>query len=194
MKILRNTALVAVLRLMTGQANGQSGLAKGTIAPSFTGKDNKGNIIELKQLLKTNRAVVLFFYRGQWCPYCNKYTTHLQDSLQMLAEKGFYVVAVTPETGENIHKTVEKTGASFSIIRDADYRIMKDYDVIYTVEGTTVARLLQYGIDLDKANGNNDRKLPVPATYVIDKEGKISYVHFNKDYTQRASVRSILEQ
>jgi len=118
----------------------------------------------------------------------------MEDSLQMLTGKGAYVVAVTPENEDNIGKTVVKTRASFSIIQDAGNRIMKDYDVLYTTDNKTLSALKQYGIDLDKSSGNGDHDLPVPATYIIDKNGKISFVHFNKDYTQRASVRSLLDQ
>jgi peroxiredoxin len=148
----------------------QTGIATGQQAPVFTAKDNSGKTLDLKALLKTHKAVVLFFYRGQWCPYCNKQIEHLQDSLQQLTAKGAYVIGVTPETGENINKTIDKTHASFSIIQDKGY-----------------------GIDLEKNNGNTDHVLPVPATYVIGKNGKLIFAHFDKDYKKRPSVKSILD-
>ena len=101
-------------------------------------------------------------------------------------------MGVTPETGENINKTIDKTRASFSIIQDKGYKIMKAYRVNYTVDDAMFSKLKGYGIDLEKNNGNTDHVLPVPATYVIGRSGKIIFVHFNKDYTQRASVSSIL--
>ena len=169
----------------------QSGLKSGGQAPEFKAKDNAGQTLDLKSLLKSRKAVVLFFYRGQWCPYCNKQIKELQDSLQLLTGKGAYVIGVTPETGENINKTIEKTHASFSIIQDKDYKIMKAYDVNYKVDDALFTKLKSYGVDLEKNNGNNDHVLPVPATYVIDRSGKIIYVHFDKDYTKRASVSAI---
>ena len=191
--LIRSTITIAVLVLGSMQSSAQKGLMIGSVAPSFKGKDNSGNTIELKELLKSNKAVVLFFYRGQWCPYCNKYLTQMQDSLQMLIKRGAYVVAVTPENESNIDKTVEKTHASFSILQDAANKIMKDYDVLYTADDNTMAALKQYGIDLDKSSGNQDHDLPVPATYIIDRSGKISYVYFNKDYKQRVPVKTLLE-
>ena len=170
----------------------QTGLKVGNVAPAFLGKDNAGKAISLKALLKTNKAVVLFFYRGQWCPYCNKYIKQLQDSLVLLSNKGAYVVGVTPETGENISKTVEKTQASFSMIQDEGYQIMKAYDVNYVMDDALFAKYKTHGIDLEKNNGNTDHVLPVPATYVIAKNGKITYVQFDKDYRKRASIASIL--
>lgn len=118
---------------------------------------------------------------------------HLQDSLQLLTDKGAYVVGVTPETGENISKTREKTHASFSLIHDEGYKIMKAYDVNYKVDDAMFAKLQGYGIDLEKGNGNADHVLPVPATYVISKSGKITFVQFDKDYTKRPSVSRILQ-
>jgi peroxiredoxin len=184
--------LITTALLFSLQALAQSGLKNGAVAPEFSAKDNAGKTLDLKSLLKSHKTVVLFFYRGQWCPYCNKHIKQLQDSLQLLTSKGAYVVGVTPETGENINKTIDKTHASFSIIQDEDYKIMKAYDVNYTVNDETLSQLKKYGIDLEKNNGNTDRVLPVPATYVIDHSGKIIYVHFDKDYTKRPSVSTIL--
>ena len=70
---------------------------------------------------------------------------------------------------------------------------MKAYDVNYTVDDALNAKLKSYGVDLEQNNGNTDHVLPVPATYVIDSAGKIIYVHFNKDYTKRASVNDIMK-
>ena len=178
--------------LLTLNLFAQTGLKTGDTAPKFTAVDNTGKTLSLKSLLKSHKAVVLFFYRGQWCPYCNKQIKELQDSLQLLTGKGAYVVGVTPETSENINKTIDKTHASFSIIQDKGYTIMKAYQVNYTVDAELLGKLKNYGVDLEKNNGNTDHVLPVPATYVIDQSGKIIYFHFDKDYTKRASVQSIM--
>ncbi len=191
--ISRTIILIALLAACTA-SRAQNGLMKGVAAPLFTRTDHSGKDISLRKVLDTHKAVVLLFYRGQWCPYCNKYLMHIQDSIQMLTNAGAYVVAVTPENKENIAKTIDKTHASFSIIEDAGNRIMKDYDVLYTAEDKTVSALKQYGIDLEMNSNNHDHDLPVPATYIIGKDGKISYVHFNKDYKQRASIKSLLEE
>jgi peroxiredoxin len=185
--LLFTTALFFSLQLLA-----QTGLKKGETAPGFVANDNSGKSLDLKTLLKSHKAVVLFFYRGQWCPYCNKQIKKLQDSLQLLTNKGAYVIGVTPETADNINKTIDKTHASFSIIQDKDYKIMKAYDVNYTVNDEMFSKLQKYGIDLEKNNGNKDHVLPVPATYVIDHSGKISFVHFDKDYTKRPSISTLL--
>ena len=189
---MKKYLLITIITFFSLQIMAQSGLKNGAQAPDFKANDNTGKALDLKVLLKSHKAVVLFFYRGQWCPYCNKQIKELQDSLQLLTGKGAYVIGVTPETGDNINKTIDKTHASFSIVQDAGYKIMKAYDVNYTVNDGMYSKLKGYGIDLEKNNGNKDHVLPVPATYVIDNTGKIIYVHFDTDYTKRASVSSIL--
>jgi len=189
---MKKFLLLIITLLFTIQAFSQTALIVGDRAPEFIATDNSGHTINLKVLLKSNKAVVLFFYRGQWCPYCNKQIMHLQDSLQLLTAKGAYVIGVTPETNENIGKTLEKTKASFSIIQDQNYKIMKAFNVNYVVDDKMFGKLKGYGIDLEKNNGNADHVLPVPATYIIDNTGKIIFAHFDKDYTKRPSVSSLL--
>ncbi|MES2428428.1 MAG: peroxiredoxin family protein [Bacteroidota bacterium] len=189
---MKKYILIALLLFSSAATFAQSGLKQGQQAPAFTAKDNYGKELNLKALLKSHKAVVLFFYRGQWCPYCNKHIQQLQDSLQLLTGKGAYVIGVTPETADNINKTIGKTHASFSIIEDKGYKIMKAYDVNYVMDQATVTKYKGYGIDLEQNNGNTDHMLPVPATYVIDKSGKLAFVHFDKDYRNRASIKTIL--
>jgi len=188
---MKKFILIAAVLFMGFQAMAQTGLKTGMQAPEFTATDNSGKLLDLKALLKEHKSVVLFFYRGQWCPYCNKHIKQLQDSLQLLTGKDAYVIGVTPETKENIDKTIEKTHASFSMVQDKGYKIMKAYGVNYTVDADLYAKLKGYGVDLEKNNGNTDHVLPVPATYVINRSGKIVYVQFDKDYTKRPSVSTI---
>ncbi len=167
-----------------------SALAVGETAPAFKAKDAAGHSVELKQLLKKG-PVVLYFYRGQWCPYCSKELSQLEDSLQVLTGKGAQVVVVTPETQENIDKTVAKTKAAFPIVHDDNLTIMKAYKTAFTVDDATATKYQGFGIDLKKANGLDTAVLPVPATYVIGRDGKIKFAFFNPDYRHRASVRQV---
>jgi peroxiredoxin len=97
------------------------GLFLNSKAPDFKGKDQNGADVRLKDLLKKGK-VVLVFYRGEWCPYCNKNLKRLEDSLQLIKDKGATVIAVTPEQPESIAKTIEKTKAEYSILHDVDLR------------------------------------------------------------------------
>ena len=168
------------------------GLFINSKAPDFKAKDQNGNEVRLKDLLKKGN-VVLVFYRGQWCPYCNKYLKKLEDSLQLIKDKGATLVAITPEKPESINITVEKTKADYSILHDEDLKIMKAYDVEYEVPENTLTRYRNSGIKIEENNGKNGNFLPIPATYVIDKDGNIKYRFFNADYKKRPSVKEILD-
>jgi len=168
------------------------GLFIGSKAPDFKAKDQNGKEVRLKDLLKEGK-VVLVFYRGQWCPYCNKALSRLQDSLQLIIDKGATLIAVSPEKQENVAITVEKTKAEFSVLHDEKLKIMKAYDVEYEMQENTVTRYRNSGLDIEKINGENGKFLPVPAVYIIDKESTVTYRFFDKDYKKRPSVKDILD-
>jgi peroxiredoxin len=168
------------------------GLKVGDKAPQFVAVDQAGKKVNLQKILKKGDAV-LVFYRGQWCPYCNKQLSHLNDSLGLITAKGATVISITPETNDNIKKTVEKTKATFSILEDKGLSIMNSYKVSFAVDESTITKYKNYGIDFEKANGANGANLPVPATYIIGKDGKIKYAFFNPDYSKRTSVKDIVD-
>jgi peroxiredoxin len=192
---MKQLALVTLLLLSiwTMAQEGPKGLEVQAKAPDFSAKDQTGATINLKDQLKKG-SVVLVFYRGQWCPYCNKQLSKLEDSVQLIKAKGASLIAVTPEKQENITKTIAKTKASYPILFDEGLQIMKSYDVAYAVDHTTIEKYKKYGIDFNESNGGNGANLPVPAIYVINKEGVIVFRHFDPDYRNRASVEDILKR
>ena len=187
--------LLIAISTLTIFANGQQypkGLAVNDKAPAFTARNQNGKMISLEEELKKG-PVVLVFYRGQWCPYCNSQLKKLEDSLSFITAKGATVIAVTAEKPQNISKTIDKTKALYSILLDDGLKIMKSYDVSYKVEGDMLAKYKSYGIDFTQANGSNGANLPVPALFIINKEGKIIYRYFDVNYQNRASVADVLE-
>lgn len=183
--------LVFVVPLLSYAQQPPKGLPLNDEAPEFSVRDQHGEVITLSAELKKG-SVVLVFYRGQWCPYCNRQLKGLQDSLSFIKEKGATLIAVTPEKQENISKTIEKTNASYAILFDEGLKIMKNYDVAFNVDSSTVERYKKYGIDFNEANGSNGATLPVPTVYIINKEGKIIFKHFDPDYKKRVTVQEIL--
>jgi len=168
------------------------GLKAGDKAPDFTGYDQKGKQVELKKLLEKG-PVVLFFYRGKWCPVCSRYLNHYQDSLNIIIDQGFNVVAITPESIENVEQTVAVHNISFTVIYDCQENIMKDYDVMFNVTKAYQDKILSsLSTDIAKNNGRDAARLPVPATYIINKEGIIVAVQFDPNYQNRASVKWII--
>lgn len=176
---------------VTAQAD-LKGLNINDNAPDFTAVDQNGKEFNLKSQLKKG-AVVIVFYRGQWCPYCNKQLKQLEDSLSMILAKGASVVAITPEKPENVAKTITKTKATYPVLFDDGLKIMKSYDVLFKVDDITIERYKKFGIDFAEANGTiNGANLPVPAVYII-KDGKVIFRYFDVDYKKRAYVVDILK-
>lgn len=186
--------LLAVVFSSSVQAQeAPEGLFIGSRAPDFRATDQHGQALRLKDLLKEGK-VVLVFYRGYWCPFCNRELAQLQDSLSLLTEKGARVLAVSPESPESLKQTAEKTGATFSLISDTELKIMKAYEVEFELPENTITRYRNSNIDIQKINGKNGAYLPVPAVYIIDKEATVTYRFFNQDYRKRPSVAELLKQ
>jgi len=187
--------LLLILTLSVNFIFGQDapeGLFLNSKAPDFKGKDQHGNELRLKDLLKKGQ-VILVFYQGEWSPYCTKYLQRLEDSLQLIKDKGATVIAVSPEQPESIAKTVEKTKAEYSIVHDTALKIMKRYEVEFEVSENSLKRYRNGGIKLDEVNGKNGNFLPIPATYIIDKQGYITYRFFNQDNKKRPFVKELLD-
>jgi peroxiredoxin len=165
-------------------------LKVGDKAPDFMVKDHAGNMISLKKMTEKGKVVVMF-YRGAWCPFCNKYMSQLEQALPEFSAKNATVIAITPETDESINKAIDKTKATFSVIYDKDRSIMKNWKVAYSMSDDMKTKYKGYGLDLEKQQG--DWMLPVPATYIVGKDGKIEYVHFDENYQKRAEVTDILK-
>src|SRR5215510_9988812 len=192
---MKKTLLVLTSLLISYLINAQQspeGLFINSKAPDFRAKDQTGMEIHLKDVLKKGK-VVLIFYRGQWCPYCNRQLKKLEDSLQEITGKGATLIAVTPEKPENITKTIEKTSATYSILFDDGLKIMNAYHVAFEVPENTLTRYRNTGIDIEKNNGSNGKYLPVPAVFIIDKESTVTYRFFEPDYKKRPTVQEILD-
>ncbi len=119
------------------------GLGPGTQAPMFIAIDMQGNEFSLQEALEQG-PVVLIFYRGHWCPVCNKHLKTLQDSLDVIQKYGATLIAVSPERVHLLGKTGEKTGVQFTLLFDEDYRIAEAFDVQFqNSNGQTLSARLE---------------------------------------------------
>lgn len=192
MKFIKASFFLA-FAIWLGKVQAQSLQFKvGDKAPVFSAAAHSGTNIKLQELTAKG-PVVLFFYRGYWCPFCNKQLSQLQDSLQFLTDKGATVLAITPEKSESIDKTIAKTKATYEIISDTTNSILKKYGVDFIVDDKTVERYKGFGVDFAKVNGNAENVLPVPGVFIIGKDGNFKYLFFNTDYRKRPTVKELLE-
>ncbi len=195
MKLKTKIALFFAAFSIAKELPAQSGkyLKIGSKAPEINGMDQNGRAISSGHLLKSG-PVVLMFYRGNWCPYCQKQLSELQDSLFDILNLGAHVMVVTPEKPAGIRKMIGISGAAFSILHDDKYKIMKAYGVDFKLSKETVPRFYAFTINHTRsANGNKDDILPVPATYIINQQGIVKWIYYNTDYRQRPSVEDIVQ-
>jgi len=169
------------------------GLEVGQTAPLFEATNQHGETFSLEKSIEEG-PVVIIFYRGQWCPICNRHLTEVQNNLKYILEKGATVVAISPENHELAEKTAEKTGAAFPILFDKDYKIANAYDVTFTPSKTEVVMYnTALRANLKEAHSGGSVDLPIPATYVVGKDGKIIWRHFNPNYKERSAVHDIIK-
>lgn len=176
----------------TRSADEAKGLATGQKAPLFSAIDAENELFNLSQALESG-PVVLIFYRGHWCPVCNKHLSSIQDSLNQILDKGATVVAVSPEKPEYLEKMSKKTKAEFRLLYDEDYKISDAYDVTFTPDNR---QLVLYNTVLNaklkETHSDDSQRLPIPATYIISREGRIAWRQFDPDYKNRSAVKDIL--
>jgi peroxiredoxin len=185
--------ILATISLNTYSQNAESSLKVGQQAPNFIALDQNGSKFISSEVLKEKQLIVVF-YRGQWCPFCNRHLSELQDNLENFKKAGAQIVAVTPEKTGNINKTVKKTKADFPVLWDKDNSIMESFGVNFILAKDLQEKYKEYGVNLAKDNGNSSQTLPVPATFIIGKNGKIKFIQYDPNYKNRSSAKEILEQ
>ncbi len=192
---MKNVLSIVILMLtisLTAQINNEH-LKVGESAPQIIGIDQNGKKINSTEILKHNK-ILMIFYRGNWCPHCKKHLGSLQEHLNEFTKKGVFVMVITPESEERTKETAEKWKTNFSIIHDVDNKIMNDYKVVFEVNKENVSNYYGYVTNKVAAyNVENNNVLPVPATYIIDQNGKISYVQYDPDYKNRSDFSEILK-
>ncbi len=170
-----------------------NGLEVGTVAPQFSAQDANHKTFVLSEALKQG-PIVLIFYRGFWCPVCNKHLSKLQDSLQLIQATGAHVIAISPEKPEYLGRMAEQTGAEFTLLYDEGYKIANAYDVTFkpsSMQLFTYNKIL--GAKLKTTHSDESQRLPIPATYIIASDGLIHWRQFDRKSKNRSSVHAILQ-
>ncbi|SFI97084.1 peroxiredoxin-like family protein [Olleya namhaensis] len=162
----------------------------GDKALDFSLKNQLNQTVSLYDQLKDG-PVVLTWYRGGWCPYCNITLHYLQDKLPEIKTAGATLLALTPELPDNSLNTSEKNNLEFSVLSDVGNVIGKNYGVVFELT-PEVATIYNNGFGLNEKNGDASNQLPLAATYVIDTNGIIQYAFLDADYTKRAEVSEIV--
>ena len=166
-------------------------LQVGARAPDLTLPDALGQPVRLSSLWQRG-PLVLVFYRGGWCPYCNLELRAWQQQLGALKNLDAQLVAVSPQTPDNSLSTAEKNALAFPVLSDSALQAATAFGVAFEMPPELVEVYSRGGNDLPVLNGNGRWVLPVPATYVVDQNGSIAFAHIEADYRERAEPRDVL--
>jgi methyl-accepting chemotaxis protein/peroxiredoxin len=180
------------LSKLAAEGAGEQILSEGAPAPDFSLINQAGENVTLYRRLEQG-PVILSFYRGSWCPYCNLELSALQRYLPMYKELGAYLLAVSPELPDKSVTLVQRLHLDFDVLYDKENMTARKYGVVFTFPEEMI-RLYrdEYDINLPAVNGSERWELPVPATFVIGRDKKILYSYGKIDYTYRADPEDIL--
>jgi peroxiredoxin len=185
-------ALAQDAKIVTADDAAKSALNVGAKAPSFTLKDSTGTVVESADLLKKGN-IVLVFYRGAWCPFCNTYLHKLQTRLTDINAAGGKLVAVSVENPDASAAVAKKNAAEFMVLSDPNLDVARRFGIVYQLPAKTDEQYKSMGLDVAKHNSMQKPELPLAATYIIDKKGNIIYAFVETDYKKRAEPDVIIE-
>lgn len=174
-------------------ASGQAQRARkaGEFAPEFTLNDPDGTPVSSRDLLRQGPLVVSF-YRGVWCPYCNLDLQALQAALPDIVVRGATLVAVSPQTAPNSRKAQRDNKLNFPILSDTSSAVAAAFGIRFALPDELIALYKSFGNDLPAINNDPSWVLPMPARFVIGTDGIIAYAEVNPDYTRRPDPSELL--
>ncbi len=178
-----NTMQAATQRLAaTGIV--ESSLKAGDKMPAFSLPNALNEPVSSADLLEKG-PLVINFYRGAWCPYCNLELKAFQDILPEISNLGAQLVAISPNLPDQSLSSVEKYALAFEVLTDTGNELSRSFGLVFTLDESLRPLYQQFGIDLEAANGDSSFELPIPATYVVDTDGTIALAFVDADYSKR---------
>ena len=168
-------------------------LKLGDRAPAIVLGNAKGEMVDVGALLRKG-PVIVTFYRGGWCPYCNLELKAFQDVLPQILAAGASLVAISPEKPDESLSTAEKNALTFEVLSDVGQSVGRAFGLVYEFTDELKSAYNGFGLDIPARNGApGEWALPISATYVIDRDGTIIYAYTDADYRDRADPRDVLE-
>ncbi len=185
------TALDAEIAGIVASGAGNQAPKVGDPAPAFRLPDARGGQVSLHELLRSG-PVVLAFYRGQWCPYCDLQLHAYQEALPQIRALGARLVAISPQTPDGSLSTAETKALTFDVLSDAGNRVARSYGLVFAVSPGLDAIHKGFGVDLARANGDASNELPVPGTFVVGRNGRVELAYVNADHRARLEPAELL--
>lgn len=186
-------AMMALGFLGMGASVEALGLPVGDVAPDFEVMNYQGAVVKLSEEIKKG-PLVLIFYRGGWCFYCNRQLKSFQEALPDIEALGARLIAVSVDQKAKVGESVMQEGWGFEVIPNPQADLLELYNVVYHVPDETEDLYREkYQINLEAASGRGDHLIAVPATFVIDQKGFIIFAYVNEDYKIRTQPNEVLQ-
>jgi peroxiredoxin len=179
-------------QLITSRA-AEKALKEGAQAPDFTLPDALGTVVTLSHLLKQG-PVVIAFYRGEWCPYCNLQLRAYQQALPQLQAVGASLVAISPQTPDHSLSMVEKHALTFAVLSDVGNQVARQFGLVFTLDEAVRGTHKQMGVDLPAFNGDDSWELPMAGTFLVDPSGTIRLAFVDPDFSRRLDPSVVIAQ
>ena len=175
------------------QSISKNALKVGSSAKEFRLPNAVGKEISLFDSLEQNDFIVVNFYRGVWCPYCNFEMKALADITDQLAQLNAKIIAVSPESPDLSLNITQKHDLKFEVLSDYHNKVAKEYGLVFTLAQELQPIYESFGIDVPGSNKEESYELPMPAVYVINKNKEIIFSFIDEDYTKRCEPQAILD-
>lgn len=168
-------------------------LGFGANAPAFELPDHNGKPVSSAALLSKGRLVICFI-RGRWCPFCVGQMEAMNSIAAQFAAAGASLVAISPQTEKQAFFMRDQHKLAFPVLVDAHNAVARAFGLVYRVPDEQRALYRTTFVNLPFANGDDSWELPIPATYIIERNGTIDFAAVNEDYTERPEPLEILAQ
>ena len=167
-------------------------LKVGDAIPDVKLRTEEDKEVSLRKLV-SEKPTVLIFYRGGWCPFCNRHLQSLVGIEKDLQDAGVQLLAISMDQPSKLRETPNRDKLGYRLLSDSDANAAKAFGIAFKVDDATVEKYRTYGISLEAASGRDHHILPQPAVFVASTNGVIRFVHFNPDYKVRLEPAKILE-
>ncbi len=167
-------------------------LKVGDKMPSFVLPNALGKLVKIEDLL-VKKWLVISFYRGQWCPFCQLELRNLQKNLQKIEGTPATLVAISPQSPDNSLSTVQKNALTFEVLSDKDSKVGKKFNVVYTVPDYLHQVFQKNGVDGQYINSEGKMQLPTPSIFVVDNQGIIRMRSIETNFTQRVDPLEVVK-
>lgn len=167
------------------------GLPPGSSIPDVAAQDDHGREQRLRALAQ-DKAMVLVFYRGGWCPFCNFQIHELVENAPAFEKRGVRLVAISVDKVEEASRTAATYTIPFPVLSDPDLVVHRAFNVVHQADAAETAKLKGFGLDIERASGKSHHAFAVPSVFIVGKDGLVRWAHVDPDYKVRPSAEQLL--